>query len=124
MKLYQHIAALLKAIENCENLGNTEWKDKHTENLELLLADLLPSGSGFDTRTILLWNESHEGKLVFETEFHHMNDTGYYTCWTKHKVIITPSLSNDFSLRVTGRDKNQIKDYIAETFEFSLSQDV
>jgi hypothetical protein len=45
-----------------------------------------------------------------------MNEGGYYDGWTEHQVIITPSLQHGFDVRVTGQDRNEIKDYLAELF--------
>jgi len=50
-----------------------------------------------------------------------MGGNGMYSGWSQHKVIVTPSLICGFDIRVTGRDRNQVKDYIAETFHHALS---
>jgi hypothetical protein len=52
-----------------------------------------------------------------------MNGQGYYTCWTEHQAIITPSMIFGFSLKITGRDKNDIKDYLGELFNFWLDSE-
>lgn len=72
-----------------------------------------PSGSGFDNGTQLLVAERK--RLVFGTAYHHLDDSGYYTGWTEHKVVVTPRFGG-FDLRVTGRNRNGIKDYIADVF--------
>jgi hypothetical protein len=51
-----------------------------------------------------------------------MNTHGYYEGWTEHKVIVTPSW-HGFNIRVTGKDKNQIKEYITETFHYVLNEE-
>jgi hypothetical protein len=61
--------------------------------------------------------------LVIVTSYHHMNDAGMYDGWTDHKVIVTPSLVHGFVLRITGRNRNDIKEYIADLFQQSLMAD-
>lgn len=115
MKLYQRIAQTLLAISNCERSGNTVWLEHHRETLASLCDKYLPSGSGFDAGCKLM-PESTPNRLVFSAEFHHMDDGGFYDGWTEHQVIVSADLCFDYSLRVTGRDKRQIKDYIGDTF--------
>ena len=49
-----------------------------------------------------------------------MNEYGAYVGWTEHDVIVTPAFDG-FNLRVTGRDRNQIKEYIGDVFHTWLS---
>ena len=74
-----------------------------------------PRGSGFDAGTTLDIDASNATKLVFITSFHHMDEHGGYDGWTEHKVVVTPAFY-DFDTRVTGRDRNRIKEYIGEVF--------
>ena len=122
-KLYRKIASLLEAIKNCSEVNNTEWEAKHTAKLYELVSEYMPSGSGFDAGTQIDKDESNASKITFDTSFHHMDEHGGYTNWTCHKVIITPSF-HGIDVRVTGRDKNQIKEYIAETFYTALTHDI
>lgn len=110
--LYARIASALEAQENCDKTGN-DWP--HMETVANLVREYMPSGSGFDSGTELD-SDSKPNRLVFTTSFHHTNDGGMYDGWTEHSVIITPNLAHGFELRVTGRDRNDIKDYIALTF--------
>ena len=54
------------------------------------------------------------------THFHHMNDGGFYDGWTEHSVVVTPSLVYGFDTRITGRDRNDIKNYIGEEMDLRL----
>lgn len=76
----------------------------------------LPSGSGLDRGVKLSIEESRPEKLVFVAPFHHMDENGYYDGWTDHKIIVTPSLMWGHSIRITGQNKNQIKDYLSDLF--------
>lgn len=121
-KLYQILASCLNAIENCRESGNDEWLRQHTETIESLVSNYMPSGSGFDNGTKLDFDASKGGeKLVFSTSYHHMDD-GMYDGWTEHTVTVRPSLIFDFDMKISGRDRNEIKDYMAETFNYALSQ--
>jgi hypothetical protein len=54
-----------------------------------------------------------------------MDEHGHYDGWTEHKLIITLSLPNEFRLSITGRNRNQIKDYLYELFynTFDIEQE-
>jgi hypothetical protein len=122
--LYSEIANLIQARSNCSASGNIEWFEKHTDAIDALVAEHMPSGSGFDNGTQLDLILSHVDKLVFKVSFHHMNEVGYYDGWTHHTVTVTPSFIGGFNLRVSGRNLNDIKGYIGDTFAESLSVEV
>lgn len=107
------ISEKIVAIENCNKSDNVQWLDNHTDALHRILKGA-PSGSGFDAGTTLD-DDSFRDKLIFSTSFHHMNDVGYYVGWTEHKVVVTPSFTG-INIKVTGKDRNGIKCYIADTF--------
>jgi hypothetical protein len=123
MKTYQKIASLLQAIINCQKSNNKTWQDNHTEAIETIMQNA-PSGSGLENGTSLDFLKSTPEKLVFNTAFHHMNENGFYAGWSNHEVIITPSLAFGFNLRVTGKDRNEIKDYIAEMMSSFLNEEI
>ena len=114
MKNITKIANLLSAIENCRKSGNKEWYANHSDSLDSIIKDG-PSGSGIDCGT-KLDESSTKDKVVLICEFHHMNENGMYDGWTEHKIIVTASLQNSFDLRITGRDRNQIKEYLHEVY--------
>lgn len=119
-KLYATLASLLSARKNCERTGNTEWFDRHTGSIESLVRKYMPSGSGIDNGTVLDLDASTPNRLVFTFGFHHMNENGYYDGWTHHTCVVTPDLASGYDLRITGRDRNGIKDYLGETFGYAL----
>jgi hypothetical protein len=120
--LYRALAVRVEARANCLAAPqNEEWARKHREAADVAAADHLPSGSGFDSGTTIDWDRSKPNRLVLSTSFHHMDENGTYDGWTEHSVIVTPSLTASFELRVTGPNRNDIKDYIAETFHTALS---
>lgn len=120
MKVYQKLAIVFNAVNNCKARGNNEWIVKHTQTINDICNDNLPHGSGFDSGTHFDFDKSRDDRLVIYTEFHHMDGNGYYIGWTKHGIIVTPSLAFGFNIRVTGVDKRGIKEYIAEVFNDAL----
>ena len=84
MKLYEAIAqnsALVKRIESgyyASPEQNRILSDAYEDRVERIAA-ILPSGGGFDSGTKLVFAD--DSRIVFETEFHHMNDGGFYDGW-------------------------------------------
>jgi hypothetical protein len=120
--LYQELASRIGARKNCEKSNNIEWFEKHGDMAEKLAKDFMPSGSGIDSGTNIDLDESTAEKLVFYFGYHHMDENGMYSGWTEHKLIVTPSLQFGISLRITGRDRNHVKEYLYEVFQTDLEQ--
>lgn len=128
MKLYQFLAQQLARVERLdENVWGHYAHDAYKEaeaDIEALVKERFPSGSGFDSGTQLDFAKCQHGKrLVFNTAFHHMDEHGGYDGWTAHEVWVTPSLQWGFDIRITGRDRNDIKTLIHESFEYILNAD-
>lgn len=123
-KLYVELASAVGARLNCLASKNTEWEEKHESRINALVSAHMPSGSGFDNGTAIDLDKSTGEKLVFSTAFHHMDEAGGYCGWTEHEVTAVPSFLGGFSLKISGRDRNDIKDYIGDTFQHALSTDV
>jgi hypothetical protein len=122
--LVNHIAGAFEAAENCQRSDNAEWQAKHVAAIDALVREHMPSGSGFDNGTRLNFNLSGPDKLVFETDFHHMNEHGVYECWTQHRVTVRPSFVFGVNVAVNGSNRREIRDYIAETFHEALATPV
>lgn len=125
-KLYQRLASALCAMRNCIASNNSEWLGKHEDTLLYLVKNHMPSGSGVDSGTkfdvdACLRNPE---RLVFTFGYHHMNESGMYDGWTHHKAIVTPSLQFGFKLRITGPDRNGIKEYLHDLFSTALDQEI
>ena len=113
MKVYQALATAIACLP----------RDWAKERVDLIERKYLPSGSGIDAGCQVLVDESRDNRVVIQTAFHHMNEVGYYDGWTHHKIIVTPSLIHGFDLRITGRDKNGIKEYLGQLFDHVLEQE-
>lgn len=123
--LYSELANLVQARRNSltsfQSTGiDNGWFDRHSQAIERLVYNHMPSGSGFDNGTTLDLDASHADKLVFTTSFHHMEE-GSYNGWTEHTVTVTPSFIGRFHLRISGRNRNEIKEAIYFYFEGALS---
>ena len=89
-------------------LAAVEGIEKECENL--------PSGSGLDSGVRIDLDRSKPNKIVFHTEFHHLNENGYYDGWTNHSIIVVPEFGGEFDIKITGKNRNQIKDYLYDLF--------
>ncbi len=123
-KLYQVFASTVQARRNCEKHDNDVWFDNHTTKIEELVKNRMPSGSGFDSGTTIDLDYSTGEKLMFFTAFHHMNENGFYDDWTNHRVTVTASLDNQINVKVSGKNRNDIKDYIKEIFYDVLTNEI
>jgi hypothetical protein len=119
--LYKTLASSIQARATCKRTGNTEWFEKHSRTISQLVKNYMPRGSGWDSGTEIDLDRSHADKLVFYGSFHHMNENGMYDGWTEHTVTVTPSLVFDLNIRITGRNRNDIKEHLHEMFHFALS---
>lgn len=62
-------------------------------------------------------------KLAFRTSFHHMDESGGYDGWTEH-IVTARATFNGPELKISGADRNGIKEYIAECFSAALAGEV
>jgi len=120
--LYKVLASTLIARQNCEKTNNTEWRDKHEERIKQLVKEYMPSGSGFDSGTELDINASTPDRLKFYTAVHHMDENGMYSGWTEHVVRVSPSLAFEIDITISGKNQDDIKEYIYECFQIALTQ--
>lgn len=109
------LANKYQAWMNCIKSGNKEWESKHEDRVNEMLG-ALPHGSGIDAGVKFDWHDSRVDKLVFTLGFHHMDEHGGYDGWTEHSVVVTPDFVSGFKIRITGRDRNMIKDYLHDLF--------
>ena len=121
MKIYQKIATCLQAMENCEKSGNNEWFVRHGETINNLVREHLPSGGGWDRGTIIDYGKSTPEKLVFFGSFHHMDEHGGYTAWTDHIITVKASLAFEIEIKISGHDRNGIKEMLHQMFNDSLT---
>ncbi len=123
--LYQEIVARVVAMRNCKKSGNEAWYYRHDVALQKLCDQYLPSGSGLDAQPkVNIYLTTDTRLLIAHADFHHMDEHGSYDGWSAHDVVVTPSLQFGINVRVTGRDRNDIKNYIRDVFTHALTQPV
>lgn len=110
------LAQLIAMITNNKRL-DTDLAFEYVEK------NFLPSGSGFDAGTTIDRSRTTETRIVFQTEYHHMNEHGFYTRWTVHLVVVTPTFRG-VDVQVRGRDHNDIKDYIGDVFHEMMTREM
>ena len=109
MKLYQKIAIVVSQ-------KNTLKKAKELS----LLQELLPIGEGIETGSVILL-KSTKKRIAIETIYWHPN---YSDEWSKHQVIITPSFEDEINIRITGKNENNIKEYLHNVFREALMSEI
>lgn len=119
--VYKRLAELVGARRNCIASGNMEWMERHEDNIESIMSTA-PSGSGFDAGTKIMLDKSDSETLKFSTGYHHLNGMGYYSGWTSHIITVRGSLQFGYTITVSGRNKNGIKEYIHEVFHSWLGE--
>lgn len=114
-----NLSKIAHNLEWIENLKGDEQKEKTYKPvaIERIMSECvdLPHGSGLDNGVSIDLNRSKSDKIVFNTEFHHMNENGYYDGWTSHSLIVTPKFGG-YDLRITGKNRNGIKEYLYDLF--------
>ena len=123
MKLYEKIAHTVTALKNCKASGNVAWLGKHADTIRNIEKNLLPSGSGFDAGTTIDLDRTNDQRITLTTSFHHMDEHGFYSGWTDHEIVVTPSFIGEIDLKIKGRNQNQIKDYIFDVFYTALIEE-
>tara|TARA_R100001086_G_C11696865_1_gene220200 strand:+ start:209 stop:595 length:387 start_codon:yes stop_codon:yes gene_type:complete len=121
IKRFEGLARILDAKRSCIESGNQVWEDTWDKRIDEYM-DSAPSGSGWDEGTKL--GEWNGRTIVFFGSFHHMDEGGGYDGWTEHIIRAKPSLAYGFDLSVSGKNRNQIKDYLAEMFSIWLDEEV
>lgn len=123
-RVYRALASAAEQHRNCLKSGNTEWKVKTEARIDAIVKNHLPSGAGIDAGTKFDVEASSSDKLVFYTSFHHMDENGSYDGWTEHTIRVYPSLTQEIRLTVSGVNRKDIKDYLAEAFHFALTAEI
>ena len=122
--LLNEIASACDAMRRCDQQENNSFSIVWRDFLDHIEKDLLPSGSGIDSGTTIDRERSGLDRVVFHTSFHHMNEHGYYDGWTFHRVTFETLFGIRWDITVSGRDRNGIKDYLAEVFASCLDSEV
>ena len=128
-KVYRELAVAIDAMQTCQNrtkAGGTDsgWGESWREYIETICREMLPSGGGWNSGTKMDFDASQGEKLVLYGSFHHMDENGCYDGWTDHRVTVYPSMIHRISLAISGRNRNDIKDYLYDRFRCALEADM
>jgi len=112
MKLYQKIARV------------ASQKDAMLKREEFVkLQELLPIGNGSDMGCVISKKKSTEKRIVIYTAYWHPKDSFETSQWTHHEIVITPSFEGEIKIRVTGKNVDNIKEYLEEVFRKALMKE-
>lgn len=121
----EYLASACDALARCKK-DPERYSDaigRHRDGIAAVCEACLPSGSGFDQGSRFDAERSDLAKLVFYTAFHHMDENGTYAGWTEHTVTARPTFIGT-DVRVSGPNRNDIKDYIADVFREALRRKI
>ena len=123
--VYQELASSFIAMENCIKAKNDTWQDKHKNKIDYIINNIFPHGSGIDGKTEIMLEKCNENRLVFNSEYHCMDQNGYYDGWINFTIKITADLVFGYTLVITGSfgKYSHIKDYLHDAFHYALSQE-
>jgi len=88
---------------NIVRLRRFESLASHDKYINRIL-EILPSGSGFNCSWQHIKTQQNSVE-VFETDFHNMNNNGYYDGYTTIKVYIEPFNHDNFRLTCSGKQR-------------------
>ena len=103
------------------NLRLAQTTDLAEEIVQWIIDNCLPHGSGTDTTLYAHLNEA-ETRLYISSEYHKMNENGYYDGWIPFRVTVIPSLFEDFDIQVKCADPD-LREYLSDLFYDSLSEE-
>ena len=112
---YERLASSIDAFNTCVKHKNEFGKDLHESNIDVIMKSA-PSGSGIDLGTRFDWDNSNRDLLILNADFHHMDEQGGYDGWTEHTIRVRASLLFGIEIRVTGINKNNIKEYLHNVY--------
>lgn len=122
MKIYQLLAKNLNHYKRVESDSRYQVAAEVVIDRSDRLMETAPSGSGIDCGTTIS-DKSKKNRIVLDFGFHHMNECGMYDGWTNHTAVITADLEWGYELKITGKNRNDIKDYLHDVFNTWLSSD-
>lgn len=118
----QHFDGWYRAVKE----SNNQRMDTNSVFIDRICDLVMPHGSGIDGNHAKLdFDRSKPNRLVFAPfDFHHMNDGGYYDGWSEHELIVSASLAHGYELKITGRDRNDVKEYLYQTIDYAITREL
>jgi hypothetical protein len=108
----EKLVVAFQAKEACPDSGKYSGVIDRWETLIEKILNTLPSGGGFAGTEV---EKVSSKKVILVTEFHHFSEQGHRRGVTSHKITFTPTLVGT-SIKVSGKNFNDVKPYITEVF--------
>jgi hypothetical protein len=121
-KLIARIYRTLQAMDNCTKDNKPGWCKNHSYYLDELEKNYLPHGSGIDSGCTID-REFKKDCVIINVPYHNMDENGYYCGWSEFKVICKPEFDGIY-LKITGKDKYYVKDYLYSVFANCLEEEM
>lgn len=129
-KVYHRLALALQARASCKkdlernpnDQNKKYWLSHWTDVIEHIQDNHLPHGSGIDSGCCI--DNDSVNPIIIYTAFHHMDECGGYEGWTEHTIKVYPDFISDITLKITGKNRNMIKDYLYELFYNDLTSEM
>ena len=121
MKVYKKISALINAIKSSKN---QKYIDKWEEELEILIDDYLPSGSGFNNTPNIIMDSCSRERIFLNIPFQELHKNGYYNELINLTIIVKSDLQHDFDIVCLNNIDTGILDYILDTYQEYLNKEL
>jgi len=123
-KIYKILASKSQMLGN-----DTNYYSQVESQIEKIMEEHFPKGSGFDSGCTLNLNNPNGINLIINIPYHCMNDDGYYDGWVYPSLMITPSLSQDYNMKLNwhgyrGKYKFLLSDYFYDVFAEVLEKEI
>lgn len=119
--LISRIYRVLQARENCKkDATKLDWFNNHDFTLYQIERNYLPHGSGINSGCTIE-REFKKDCVILHVPYHNMDENGYYCGWSDFKIVCKPEFDG-ISLKIIGKDKYFVKDYLYDLFNNCLTE--
>jgi len=122
--VFQEIAQGIRIVNSTTSADDI--KSSWRAYLSDIVDECFPHGSGIDNGNSIDFDKSSSDRIVINSSFHCMDENGFYCGWYDFSVTVKPSLQFRFDMKIQGRnsclDRNNLKEYIYEIYEYALGQ--
>ncbi|MFY7937382.1 MAG: hypothetical protein ACOVOQ_08395 [Flavobacterium sp.] len=122
MKLYKEIARVLGQKNKSLNVIEKELT-LFKEVLPIRLNPVIKDGNRIEAGCVISL-KSTKKRIVIDTLYWHTNDSDETSRCTAHQVVITPSFEDEINIRITGKNEDNVKEYLHNIFRESLMSEI
>lgn len=129
--VWKYLGAVVQRYKRCEKSGNKGWRKVWLKQINAIVGNHLPSGSGFDKGCGVNITASESDKLVIEMDYHPMDEWGGYISWVHIRATIVLNFETDYDISLEMLenqndprefDAEATLEYTAETLSVCLDQ--